>query len=338
MSRPSLRVGLVGAGQVAEHHARAYAQNPEARITAVADVDADRAAALAAPYGAVIFASYEDLLESKEVDAVSVCLPHDLHLPVALAAAEEGVHMLMEKPISNTLEEADQMIRATERAGVTMMVGFVHRFRTEVLEAKRLIDEGAIGAPATALDRFCSLGGPHPPSWVWRKHRAGGGVLMYGGIHAIDRILWLMRTSATRVFARQHNYAGYGDVEDGLLALLELADGTSATLFENSPPYGRPGGWATEIFGEQGAIRIQTGEFAELTTAGRCFTVRSQDERHFEREIDEFVSAVLGERESSVPPAAGRDSLAVALAIYASAATGIPVSLSTDAARADAAV
>src|SRR5207249_5351648 len=120
----------------------------------------------------------------------------------------------------------------------------------------------------------------------------------------------------------QHNYAGYGDVEDGLLALLEFERGISAALFENSPPYGRPGGWATEIFGELGAVRIQTGESTELTTAGRSFTLRSEDNLHFEREIDEFVAAVLGGREPSVPPAAGRDSLAVALAIYDSAVAG----------------
>jgi predicted dehydrogenase len=327
MSGATLRVGLIGAGQVAEDHALAYARNPHAVLTAVADVDAERAATLARPHGAASFASFEELLSAELVDAVSVCVPHDLHLPVALATASAGIHMLMEKPIANSLEEADRMISAVEEAGLTMMIGFVHRFRKEVLEARRLLDEGLVGQPATALDRFCSLGGEHPPSWVWSKQHAGGGVLMYGGIHAIDRLLWLLRSSVTRVFARQHNYAGYGDVEDGLVALLEFASGVTASLFENSPPYGRPGGWATEIFGDLGAIRIQTGEFTEATATSRSFTIRADDSLHFEREIDEFVSAVLEGRQPSVPPAAGRDSLAVALAIYESARAGAPVSL-----------
>ena len=111
------------------------------------------------------------------------------------------------------------MIRIVEDAGLTMMIGFVHRFRNEVLEAKRLIEEGVLGTPATALDKFCSLGGPHPPAWVWEQERAGGGVLMYGGIHAVDRILWLLDTTAEAVYARSHAYTAWaGDVEDGLVA------------------------------------------------------------------------------------------------------------------------
>lgn len=322
-----LRVGIIGAGGVAEPHAAAYSANPDAHVVAIADPQLDRAEALAAHYGGTAHASYAELFASEAVDAVSVCVPHDLHLPVTVAAADAGVHLLMEKPISNTLSEADAMIAAVEGAGVTMMIGFVHRFRTEVLEAKRLLEERALGTPATALDKFCSLGGRHPPAWVWSKAHAGGGVLMYGGIHAVDRLLWLLESRVVSVYARQHNYTGWGDVEDGLGAVLEFESGATAVLFENSPPYGRPGGWSTELFGDAGAIRIQTGEWVELTTESQRFTVQAQDEGHFHREIGEFVAAVLEGRESSVPPAAGRAALAVALAVYESAALGTPVTL-----------
>lgn len=322
-----LRVAIIGAGQVAARHAAAYAAHPDAVVVAIADTNAERAAELARTHGARSFGSWDELLVAGGVDAASVCVPHDLHLPVTLAAAERGVHLLMEKPIANTLEEADEMIAAVERAGVTMMIGFVHRFRTEVLAAKQLLAEGRLGGVATAIDKFCSLGGPHPPSWVWQRAQAGGGVLMYGGIHAVDRLLWLLQTHVTAVHARCHNYAGYGDVEDGLVAMLELANGATAVLFENSPPYGRPGGWSTELFGPDGALRIQTGEYAELTSSSGSFTLRSQDELHFEREIAEFVAAVEEGREPSVSAAAGRDALAVALAVYRSAALGAPVEL-----------
>jgi predicted dehydrogenase len=326
---PTLRIGLVGAGQVAVRHAEAYAANPHAEVVAVVDPLLQRAESLASRYGAFAGTSYEDLLGSGTVDAISVCVPHDLHLPVTLAASEAGVDMLMEKPISNTLEEADQMLAAVERAGVTMMIGFVHRFRTEVLEAKRVLQEGTLGEPTTFLDKFCSLGGIHPPSWVWNKAQAGGGVLMYGGIHALDRMLWLLETHAVSVTARSHNYAGFGDVEDGLAALVELANGASAALFENSPPYGRPGGWSTEIFGSEGSLRIQTGAWVELTTSTRSFVLESKDEGHFGREIDEFVNALIEGREPTVPAAVGRETLALALAIYDSAAAGEPVALGT---------
>jgi predicted dehydrogenase len=322
-----VRVAVIGAGQVAVRHAESYAANPDAELVAVVDPLLERAEALAARFGATAHASYEDVLASGTIDAASACVPHDLHLDVTRAAVRAGVHLLMEKPIANTLADADEMIRLVDEAGVTMMIGFVHRFRTEVLEAKRLLEEQALGPPATAIDKFCSLGGTHPPAWVWRKEQAGGGVLMYGGIHAIDRLLWLLESDIVSVYARSHNYAGYGDVEDGLVALLEFASGASAVLFENSPPYGRPGGWSTEVFGPQGALRIQTGEWVELTSTRGGFTHNAQDELHFQREINEFVAAAREGREPSVPASAGRAALEVALAVYESAALGTPIKL-----------
>jgi predicted dehydrogenase len=312
-----LRVGLIGAGQVAERHAAAFAACPDAVVTAVADPDRARGERLAADCGAAWFASTDELLAAG-ADAVVACVPHDLHLPVAVAAAEHGAHILLEKPIANSLEEADAILEAADRAGVRLMVGFVHRFRTEVLEASRLLREGAIGEPVIALDRFCSLGGPHPPAWVWSRAQAGGGVLMYGGIHAIDRLLWLIGDEATVTTAQLHQTHGFGDVEDGLVAMLRFSRGASAALVENSPPYGRPGGWATDVFGTDGALRIQTGAWVEHTSAGGTYAVESGDEGHFERQAAEFVAAIRDEREPSVTGRDGRDALAVALAIYRS--------------------
>lgn len=329
----TLRIGLIGAGQVAEKHAAAFAANPAAELVGVADPHLARAKSLALRHGATAHSSYEALLDAEPLDAVSVCVPHDLHLPVALAAVDAGLHLLMEKPIANTLEEADEMIAATKRASVRMMIGFVHRFRPEVLEARRLLADGLLGTPTTALDAFCSFGGPHPPAWVWSSARAGGGVLMYGGIHAIDRLLWLLDARIVSVTARTHHSFGFGDVEDGMCAMLELESGATAVLIENSVPYGRPGGWRTELFGDQGAIRIQTGEWVEVTTATNTFTVQAHDEEHFQREIDEFVAAVLEDREPSVPASAGRDALAVALAIYESASRKTTVTVTSSFAR-----
>lgn len=317
-----MHVAIIGAGQVAERHAAAYAANPVTELVAVAEPVRERGEALAAAHGARWWASAEELFAAEATEAVSICVPHDLHRELAVGAFERGLHVLLEKPIANTLEDADAIAAAAEEAGVVLMLGFVHRFRSESLEAKRLIEAGAIGRPATALDRFCSLGGPHPPAWVWEHARAGGGVLMYGGVHGIDRLRWLLDQEVVAVVARARRTHGFGDVEDGLVALLEFSDGAIGTLFENSPPYGRPGGWATEVFGSDGAIRIQTGEWLELTTAHGVTRVAAEDEAHFEREIAEFVGAVAERRRPSVTADAGRASLAVALAAYESALSG----------------
>lgn len=310
-----MRIGLIGAGQVAARHAAAYAACPDARVVAVAEPDRARGERMASDCGARWVASAEELL-ALGVDAVSICVPHDQHLDIALQAAEQGVHLLLEKPIANTLEEADAIVAAVRRAGVRLMICFVHRFRTEVQEAERLLRAGAIGEPVIALDRFCSLGGPHPPAWVWSREHAGGGVLMYGGIHAIDRMLWLVGREPTVEASRLHHSFGFGDVEDGLVAVLRFAGGATGTLVESSPPYGRPGGWTTELFGTEGTLRIQTGAWVELTAADRSLTIKTSDDRHFERMIAEFVDAVRTGREPSVTGGDGRDALAVALSIY----------------------
>jgi predicted dehydrogenase len=317
-----VRVGIVGAGQVAVRHAVAYDAHPDTTVVAIAEPLRERGEALAAAHDARWFESLEALLSGAAVDALSICVPHQLHREAVEQACDAGAHVLLEKPIANTLEDADAILARAGAAGIVLMLGFVHRFRSEVLHAKEAIEGGLIGEPFSFLDRFCSLGGPHPPAWVWDRAAAGGGVLMYGGIHAVDRLHWLLDREVVAVTARAGNAYGFGDVEDGLVALLDLTGGATATLFEHSPPFGRPGGWATEIFGTRGAVRIQTGEWVEVTTGEGTTKVDAENELHFEREIAEFVSAVAEHREPSVPGAAGRASLAVALAIYAAVDSG----------------
>jgi predicted dehydrogenase len=268
------------------------------------------------------------MLVAEKLNAISVCVPHNLHLPVTRVAASAGVHMLMEKPIANTVDEATEMLSLTDAASLKMMICFVHRFRNEVQAARQLITSGEIGAPAAALDKFCSLGGSHPPGWIWNKAQAGGGVLMYGGIHAVDRLLWLLDSEVSTVTGATHHYTEFAtEVEDGMTAILTMTNGMTATMFENSPPYGRPGGWETEIFGPEGAVRIHTGQWCELTARTRQLTVSSQDDRQFNRMIAEFIAAIQEEREPSVPGSVGLKTLRVARAIYESAETGTTVRL-----------
>ena len=176
-----MRVVIVGAGQVAHRHADAFEHNPETEIVAIVEPVRERAEAFARQYGLRPMASLRELLDAGQVDAVSICAPHRHHRELTCMALEHGLHVLLEKPIATTVEDGAAILEAAERSGRVLMLGFVHRFRPEVAEARRLIADGAIGLPATLLDRFCSLGGEHPPRWVWSRDAAGGGVLMYRG-------------------------------------------------------------------------------------------------------------------------------------------------------------
>ncbi|MCW5849499.1 MAG: Gfo/Idh/MocA family oxidoreductase [Anaerolineae bacterium] len=326
-----LRVGIMGAGQVAQRHAEAYAQLNDVIVTAIADVDAKRAEALAKPSGARVYPNWEAMLDA-DLDAVSICLPHHLHRGSATAAAQRGWHILLEKPIANTLADADAILQATGQAEVRLMISFVHRFREEWQTAKGIIARGELGTPTMALDNLLSQGGRYVPAWVWRRAEAGGGVLMYGGIHAVDRVRWLLGSEVTQVYAQARTYSQTTDCEDGLTAILTFANGATATLFENSPGYRvTPRHWATEVFGSEGMLRVWTREFVEFSSETRAYRVTIERDDNFLRQAAEFVAAIREDRDPSVTGEDGRAALAVALAIYQSAEGRRVVQLSANA-------
>lgn len=318
-----VRIGIIGGGIAGERHAEAFTRHPRAAIAAVAEIDADRGRRFARRFGAACFTEYRDMLGSG-LDAVVICLPHRLHRACVLEAAQAKVHMLLEKPIATSLEDAHAILDAAERARVGLMMGYVHRFRPEVEAARDLIVRGELGRPVTALDRFISGGMRDTPPWVWNRADAGGGVIMYGGVHAIDRLRWLADDEIVEVYARTAMYANPAEVEDGVCAVLTFAGGATAVLYENAPGYGRLGGWTTEVFGTEGALSLTTG--ASLEYRGRSGAVRwtyGEDNR-FARQADEFLAAITEGRAPSVTGEDGFRGLEVALALYRSAESRRP--------------
>ncbi len=310
---------------VGEDHLRGYDRSSRCEIAAIVDINQRRGEEMAARYGARLYANVGDMLSAERLDALSVCLPHNLHYQVGMSCAESGVHVLMEKPIALTLQEADSLIEEFNRRGLKLSVGFVHRFRPEFQEAARLIRSGALGTLATALDRLCTLGGPYPPPWVWDKEVAGGGILIWTGIHALDRMRWLFDDEVKRVYATTATYAHDVDVEDGVAAILHFRKGGFATISENSPPYGRLGEWRTELFGTHGALEITTGGALDCVSAKTAYSQRFAAPEHFESEIEDFLSSIEENREPAVTGWDGRQALAINLALYESALKGAPV-------------
>ncbi len=323
MARDPLKIGIIGAGIAGRRHAEAVARHPGALVAAVAEVDEGARQQFARSFGAQPYEDYRAMLASG-LDAVVICVPHVLHLPCALAAAETRTHMLMEKPIANTLEEARAILEATAHAGITLMMGYVHRFRPEVGQAKELVAAGRVGRVATALDRFISGSMADTPAWVWNRAQAGGGVLMYGGVHPIDRLRWLLAEEVVEVYARIATYANRAEVEDGAAAMLTFESGATGVLYENAPGYGRLGGWVTELFGTAGALIITTGTALEYRGTDRHERWTYQDDGRFDRQAAEFIAAITEHRQPAVTGEDGLRGLEVVLAIYRSAASGRP--------------
>jgi predicted dehydrogenase len=134
-----LRVAVIGVGHLGRHHARIYSTLPRVTLVGVVDVDRERAERLAAEYNTQAFTSWRDVRD--RVDAVSVAVPTEAHLDVALPLLEQGVHVLVEKPMARTIGDADRLIAAAERAGVVLAVGHTERFNPAVELARPLLEE-----------------------------------------------------------------------------------------------------------------------------------------------------------------------------------------------------
>jgi len=322
-----IRVGIAGAGFIGAVHARAYLLVPEVDLVGIADPVADKAEALARETGSRAFHDYEALLKAG-LDVLNVCLPPQLHLPAAEAAAQARVHVLMEKPIARTLAEADQMIAACRGAGVNLMTGFTHHFYPEMLEARRMLAEGLIGRPLIVNDAMSITYGFVLP-WYRDREIAGGGVFMCNAVHGLDRAGWALGQKVSAVAAMIEPTTGRR-AEDYGAALARFDGGVQGNFFQHWGPY-RTVSCELQIFGEQGMIRVRSWDSVELMV-GETSTVKhfyKPDSGLPERtmvgmtaELSEMVNAVREGRPPSVTGEAGRAGLAAVQAIYRSAETG----------------
>ena len=329
----TIRVGVAGAGFIGAVHARAYKQIPDVELVGVADPVDDKAEAIAREAGCQRFRSYEELLEQVNLDIVSVCLPPALHIPAAIAAAQAGVHIVMEKPITRTVKEADQMLSICKEASVYLMTGFTHHFYPEMREAKRLIDSGAIGRPLTVLD---SMSISHSLVLPWYRNRdiAGGGVFMCNAVHGFDRVSWVLDQNITAIAALVEPTQG-SKGEDYGSVLARFDGGIQGTFFQHWGPY-RTLMCEMQVYGKEGMLHVRSWDSIEVLIG---------DERTVHRyyypdyglsdramvgmvaELTEMVEAVREDRQPDPSGEAGRTSVALALATYHAAETGVWVDI-----------
>jgi UDP-N-acetylglucosamine 3-dehydrogenase len=176
-----LRAGVIGVGAMGKNHARLYSQLPGVELVGVADSNEALAASIARQYECQHYTDYSDLL-AQRLDLVSIVVPTTLHKQAALAAISSGVNVLVEKPISDAVENADEMIEAARRKGVKLMVGHVERFNPAVIKLKELVDEGLLGEVVSISTRRV---GPHNP------RIRDVGIILDLGAHDIDVMHYL---------------------------------------------------------------------------------------------------------------------------------------------------
>ena len=225
-------IALIGAGGIAQDHAAAYARIPGARVSHVMDTDADRAQSLAARIGAAWSTDAAAVFAAPDVDAVDICTPSETHAALTIAAAERGKAIHVEKPAALSLADFDAMVAATERHGVSLMVGQTARFQPVNAEIAREIAAGTIGR-LRVLHVTWYAGHVWADGWrAWQLDPArSGGHPLHNGIHALDLAVWLFGRQPTRVFSRGfRTFAPTMGIPDSFHMTVRFDDGSMALL------------------------------------------------------------------------------------------------------------
>jgi predicted dehydrogenase len=359
MSDQPVRVGVIGAG-VGQAHLAAYAALPEVECVGLADLNEERARAVAATYGVPeIYQDYRNLLARTDLDAVSVCLPNALHAPVTIAALQHGKHVLVEKPMARTVAEAAAMIAAAEAAERILMVSFNYRYRADVQWLKQHIERGALGRLYYAKAHWMRRSGiPRLGSWFVSKEQAGGGPLIDLGVHVLDLALYLMGEPNPQAVSA-NTYAEFGprglkggggtwdraqpgetlpyEVEDLATAFIRLDGGATLLLEASWATHGAAGDdFGVTLFGTEGGaellIRSYTHEntvrvFTDIAGVPTDLTPYIPKVEGHPAVIRRFIAAIR-EGAPAVPSAAeGLRRTAVLAACYQSAAEGQEIRL-----------
>ena len=321
MDMNRIKIGLVGLGTAGMRHATAIRKSADAEIVGVAD-PAPNAVQSAASLQVPCWTDYATMLREAASDAVVISLPHYLLADAARTAAVQHKHILLEKPMSITVDDARDVVRACDAAQVKLMVNFVHRFRAESRQAFDAIRSGAIGNVLLLVDMMAS-GYSQMPPWIWQRERSGGGIMMYNGVHSVDRLIWLAGERVRQVTAASGTLAHPVEVEDSLVGTLQFENGALGAIVQHkSQAQVMLGGWQTTVYGTTGSLKFTTGEGLEIASEKEQVSSTTREDDRFLGAFQEFIAAIRQDRAPSPSGADAVHALATVFALYEAATTG----------------
>ncbi len=346
MGNGKVAVGIIGSGFEADIHAASFQIMPEeAEVVAVASPTPGHAEDLARRYGIPrVFRDYREMLAERDIEMVTIAAPNYLHAEMTAAAAGAGKHVVCEKPLAITLEEADAMIEACNRAGVLLLYAEELFFTPKYVKAKEMAGQGAFGRVHLVKQSEKHFG-PHSP-WFWDVDLSGGGVLMDMGCHGIAFCSWFLGRPPIRSVYAHLATCVHGDKtvgEDEAICVVEFANGAMG-LVENS--WARRGGMddRIEVFGDAGLTyaNLHMGNalptYSERgfgyavekapSTMGWSYPVFEELWNYgFPQEMRHFARCVRGKEKPQATGEDGRTVLEAICAAYASAGLGSKVAL-----------
>ena len=356
VSKKKLRIGLIGCGGICRYaHAPAWKSDERAEIVAVCDILPDRAKELAKDFfpKAATTTDYRELLKRKDIDAVDICTPNDLHSEIAIAAFAAGKHVFCEKPDAISPAKALEMKKASEKAGKLLMVMRNNRFTEAAVIAKSFIEQGKMGeiyAGRCGWQR--RRGSPGRGGWFTTKAKSGGGPLIDLGVHMIDLAVWLMGNprpvavsgntwckfaeeagpadSAHSVFG-DVVVGGTFDVEDLAMGMIRFDNGTVLQIefswssnVKAETKFVQLRGTQAGLSWRDGKLEFYTEERGQLLDIVPAGTLKDEGHR---QNLRNFVDTILGVAKPCYLPQQGVDMIKILSAIYDSAKTGREVTL-----------
>ena len=294
----ALGVAMIGYAFMGKAHSNAwrnvasYFDVPAVEQKVLVGRDAAAVAEAAARYGWKETATdWRTVLDRDDIHIVDICAPGWMHAEIAIAALEAGKHVLLEKPLANTLAEAEAITAAAQAArakGVQSMVGFNYRRVPALALAKELVSEGRLGNVRQVRAAYLQdwlADESAPMTWRLRKETAGSGALGDIASHAIDQVLFLLGDKVTEVSGRLQTFVqqrpgaqGPEDVtvDDAAWATLALASGAIASVEASRVATGRKNSLQIEIYGDKGALRFDLENLNELAFSDATLPAREQ--------------------------------------------------------------
>jgi UDP-N-acetyl-2-amino-2-deoxyglucuronate dehydrogenase len=340
-----IKFAIIGTGMIAERHAAALAEIPEAELYAVYDKNSQRAGEFAEKYPVKIYGTFDELLNDPQLTAVTIATPTGVHKEVAIPCAEAGKHILCEKPLDVTLDKADAIIDACNKHGVYLSAVFQSRFSDRVKLIKEAIDAGRFGRLV-----LCSAqvkwyrSQEYYDSAGWRGTWAldGGGALMNQSIHIIDLLLYLVgEPEMVHAFTGTITHERL-EVEDNACASIKFKNGALGVIEASTscaPGFPR----RLEISGEKGSVileddtitrwqfieelpedkTIRSGQAAASSLKSGAGDPRGGSHEGHRRQLLDLIYAISANQPPLIPGHEGRRAVELICAIYESAKTGI---------------
>lgn len=341
------RIALMGAGLIGREHANLLASHRTAELVAICD-PSPAAAELAAEMSVPHWADYQAMLDGTEIDGAIIALPNRLHTPAALACMERGIPCLIEKPIADSVAAAWQIVDATERTGVPVLVGHQRRHSPDIRAAKRAIDADELG-PLVAVNGMTLFDKPDDYfNTEWRR-KAGGGVLLINLIHDIDVLRYLVgEIESIRAFTSSAR-RGF-EVEDTASLSIRFVNGVLGTFLISD---GAVSPWAWEYTSGQalyhpsqpGPCLFLAGRKAALSVSDMYLWRHANEADHWQHpllrehrpgdgsltyvnQLDHFVDVIAGKAQPLISARDGMATLAATLAVDLAAREDRTVTLS----------